>query len=94
MRTFIRWLFLMPVRFYQLAISPLLGPRCRFQPTCSHYFVQAVEEWGVFKGGWLGLKRILKCHPWGPWGYDPVPRRQGKNVKKGEEHNDTSVTKR
>lgn len=94
MRTVLRWLFLLPVRFYQLAISPLLGPRCRFQPTCSHYFVQAVEEWGVFKGAYLGFRRILKCHPWGPWGYDPVPRKQDKDVKKSELHNDTGVTKR
>jgi putative membrane protein insertion efficiency factor len=70
-----RWLFILPIRFYQYAISPLLGPRCRFQPTCSHYAVEAIEEWGVLKGGWLALKRIGKCHPWGPWGYDPVPKK-------------------
>ncbi|WP_020534658.1 membrane protein insertion efficiency factor YidD [Lewinella cohaerens] len=77
-----RWLFILPIRFYQYAISPLLGPRCRFKPTCSHYAVEAIEEWGVLKGGWLALKRIGKCHPWGPWGYDPVPK---KSDKKEEE---------
>lgn len=73
-----RWLFILPIRFYQYAISPLLGPRCRFKPTCSHYAVEAIEEWGVLKGGWLALKRIGKCHPWGPWGYDPVPKKPRK----------------
>ncbi|MCB0639924.1 MAG: membrane protein insertion efficiency factor YidD [Lewinella sp.] len=74
MRIF-RYLLILPIRFYQIAISPLLGPnKCRFQPTCSHYMVEAIEEWGPFKGLWLGIKRIGKCHPWGPWGYDPVPQ--------------------
>jgi len=82
MRYVLRKIFLLPVRFYQVAISPLLGPRCRFQPSCSHYFVQAVEEWGIVKGAYLGLKRISKCHPWGSWGYDPVPKRKDTNVKK------------
>lgn len=84
----LRKLFLLPIRFYQYAISPLLGPRCRFQPTCSHYAVEAIEEWGVLKGGWLAIKRIGKCHPWGPWGYDPVPKKSDKTpeeVLKNEE---------
>lgn len=67
-------IFILPIRFYQVAISPLLGPKCRFKPTCSYYMVQAINEWGVFKGIWLGLKRIFKCHPWGPHGHDPVPK--------------------
>ncbi|MEL7249373.1 MAG: membrane protein insertion efficiency factor YidD [Bacteroidota bacterium] len=71
----LRWLFILPIRFYQYAISPLIGPRCRFQPTCSHYAIEAIQEWGIFKGTWLALKRIVKCHPWGPWGYDPVPKK-------------------
>ena len=61
------------VRAYQWAISPWLGPRCRFDPTCSHYMITAVERFGALRGGWLGLKRILRCHPWGGTGYDPVP---------------------
>jgi len=69
-------LFILPVRFYQLAISPMLGSNCRFTPTCSHYMIQAIEEWGVFKGIYLGTRRILKCHPWGPDGHDPVPKKK------------------
>jgi putative membrane protein insertion efficiency factor len=61
------------IRGYQRFISPLLPPSCRFYPTCSSYFVQALEKHGFFRGGWLGLKRILKCHPFHPGGYDPVP---------------------
>ncbi|MGA1582185.1 MAG: membrane protein insertion efficiency factor YidD [Saprospiraceae bacterium] len=68
-------LFILPIRIYQLFISPLLGKSCRFEPTCSHYMVEAIHEWGVMKGIWLGTKRIFKCHPWGSHGYDPVPRK-------------------
>lgn len=66
-------IILLPVRFYRLAVSPLLGPRCRFQPSCSAYMVEAVETHGVMKGVCLGLKRFFRCHPWHPGGYDPVP---------------------
>ncbi|MFT4758562.1 MAG: putative membrane protein insertion efficiency factor [Paraglaciecola sp.] len=75
-------LFILPIRFYQIAISPLLGPNCRFKPTCSHYMVGAIQEWGVFKGIYLGTKRILKCHPWGPTGFDPVPKKADENQSK------------
>lgn len=68
-----RKIFILPIRFYQIFISPILGPKCRFEPTCSYYAVEAIEEWGVLKGLWLGVKRIFKCHPWGPFGPDPVP---------------------
>ncbi len=61
------------VRFYQLAISPLTPPSCRFTPTCSQYALEAIRKYGPFKGGWLAIKRILRCHPWGGSGYDPVP---------------------
>ena len=61
------------VRGYQIFISPLLGPHCRFTPTCSAYFIEAVNKYGPFKGSWLGIKRILRCHPGNPGGYDPVP---------------------
>jgi putative membrane protein insertion efficiency factor len=61
------------VRAYQKVLSPFLGNRCRFQPTCSEYMAQAILKHGVFKGGWLGIKRIGKCHPLHPGGYDPVP---------------------
>ena len=66
-------LFILLIRFYQAAISPLLGARCRYQPTCSHYAVGAIREWGALRGGWLALKRIGRCHPWGGFGPAPVP---------------------
>lgn len=78
MNTLIKKIFILPIRFYQVAISPMLGPKCRFQPTCSYYMVEAIMEWGIFRGTWMGLKRISKCHPWGPHGHDPVPKKKGK----------------
>jgi uncharacterized protein len=65
--------FLILVRFYQIVISPLMPATCRFTPTCSHYTVEALQKHGLFYGGFLSLKRILSCHPWGKSGYDPVP---------------------
>ncbi|HZR04549.1 MAG TPA: membrane protein insertion efficiency factor YidD [Candidatus Udaeobacter sp.] len=73
------WLFRSIVRVYQCTLSPLLrllcGPDsgCRFTPTCSVYFLEAVETHGIGRGSWLGLKRLARCHPWGGSGYDPVP---------------------
>ena len=64
------------VRFYQKLLSPLLGSNCRFQPTCSHYMIEALREWGPLTGLWLGIKRIFRCHPWGGHGLDPVPPRK------------------
>jgi putative membrane protein insertion efficiency factor len=61
------------VRGYQYLISPWLGGNCRYAPTCSDYAVQALRRHGALKGGWLALRRIGRCHPWGSWGYDPVP---------------------
>lgn len=61
------------IKLYQIIISPLLGSNCRYQPTCSQYSVQALKEWGIFYGLFLSLKRIVRCHPWGDSGYDPVP---------------------
>ncbi|MFM7217583.1 MAG: membrane protein insertion efficiency factor YidD [Bacteroidota bacterium] len=66
-------LFIGLIRFYQSAISPLLRSSCRFDPTCSHYGLQAIRKYGPFKGGYLTLRRLLRCHPWGGHGYDPVP---------------------
>ena len=63
----------LPVRFYRLVISPLIGSNCRYQPTCSAYALDALQEHGAFKGAWLTAKRIGRCHPWGGDGYDPVP---------------------
>jgi len=65
--------FILLIKFYQYVISPVLGPKCRFTPTCSQYGLQAFKKYGVFKGFWLTIKRISRCHPWGGHGYDPVP---------------------
>ncbi len=65
--------FIALIRFYQWGISPLLGPKCRYTPTCSQYALEALRRYGLFKGGWLALKRIGRCHPWGGSGHDPVP---------------------
>jgi putative membrane protein insertion efficiency factor len=72
-----KYLFILPIRLYQVLISPMLGAnKCRYQPTCSFYMIGAIEEWGVFKGVYLGVKRILRCHPWSnhPM-HDPVPKK-------------------
>ncbi|MEZ5015379.1 MAG: membrane protein insertion efficiency factor YidD [Chitinophagales bacterium] len=67
------WIFLIPVHLYRLLLSPLLPNSCRYTPTCSQYMVEAVKKYGPVKGGWLGLKRLSRCHPWGGHGHDPVP---------------------
>jgi putative membrane protein insertion efficiency factor len=63
----------MPIKAYQYVISPMLGPRCRFTPTCSDYAIEAINLHGVLKGSWLASQRLLKCHPLHPGGHDPVP---------------------
>lgn len=59
------------IRFYQIAISPLIGPNCRFTPTCSQYAMEVIKKDGPLKGGYRSIRRILKCHPWHPGGHDP-----------------------
>ena len=66
-------LLLALIAFYRTCISPLTPPACRYTPTCSQYAQEAIKKYGPFKGGWLALKRILRCNPWGGSGYDPVP---------------------
>ena len=73
MRSFPKRALLGAIRFYRRHISPMFPPCCRFQPTCSAYALEAVKKYGALKGGFLALKRILKCHPFHPGGYDPVP---------------------
>jgi len=72
-RSAVRRLVVAPIRAYQIAVSPLLGPRCRFYPSCSTYGVTAVLRHGVLRGLYLTVRRLLRCHPWNPGGLDPVP---------------------
>ncbi|HWX81663.1 MAG TPA: membrane protein insertion efficiency factor YidD [Steroidobacteraceae bacterium] len=69
----LRQILLWTIRGYQLAISPMLGPRCRFYPSCSCYAHTAIERFGAWRGFWLGVRRLLRCHPFTDGGYDPVP---------------------
>lgn len=78
-----KWLALKLIRFYQRFISPALPPSCRFYPSCSAYTYEAIDRYGIFRGGWLGIKRISRCQPFFPGGYDPVPDLEEK--KKIEE---------
>ena len=73
MKYFFSLIFIIPIKLYQILISPLLGRNCRFTPTCSQYTIEAIQKYGPLKGGWLGFRRILRCHPWGGCGHDPVP---------------------
>ncbi len=70
--------FIILIRGYQIFLSPILGSsKCRYDPTCSHYMLQAIREWGIFKGIFLGIKRILRCHPWSNHDhFDPIPKRK------------------
>ena len=63
--------FVLIIKLYQVVISPLIGPKCRYTPSCSTYGVEAFKKHGIFKGGWLTIKRIIKCNPWGGHGHDP-----------------------
>lgn len=77
-----KWLLIGLVRGYQLLISPMLGPTCRYYPSCSAYAVQALQVHGAFKGTWLAGRRLLRCHPWSPGGVDHVPpRRDHSNLR-------------
>jgi len=71
LRRALSWLLILGVRFYQRAIRPFLPPSCRFYPSCSEYFIEAVQKYGPIKGAWKGTCRICRCHPWNEGGYDP-----------------------
>ena len=73
MMKFLGLILIFPIKTYQILISPLLGLSCRFSPTCSQYAVEAIQKHGPLKGSWLAFKRIIRCHPWGGCGHDPVP---------------------
>jgi putative membrane protein insertion efficiency factor len=72
------------IRGYQLAISPLFGPKCRFHPSCSSYAAEAIDRFGAMRGMWLAIKRIGRCHPWNPGGFDPVPNHAARSC--GHDH--------
>ena len=69
----LNFILILPIKLYQILISPFLGPSCRFNPTCSQYSIEAIQKYGPIKGSLLSIKRISKCHPWGKSGHDPVP---------------------
>lgn len=73
LRRSLRLLAILPIRVYQWTLSPILAPSCRYAPSCSDYAVEALARHGLLRGGWLAARRILRCHPWGGSGYDPVP---------------------
>ena len=73
MRTFIVNILILPIKFYRRVISPMTPPSCRFTPTCSQYAIEAIQKHGPAKGLYYAIRRILRCHPWGGHGYDPVP---------------------
>ena len=73
LKSLLVWPLVLAIRAYQLAISPMLGNRCRFHPSCSDYSMEALQRHGLFKCFWLAVRRIGRCHPWHPGGYDPVP---------------------
>lgn len=77
-------IFILFIRFYQKFISPLFPAKCRYYPTCSQYTLEAIQEYGAIKGTYLGIKRILRCHPFNEGGYDPVPKRKNKNSEEKE----------
>ncbi|MEX0593847.1 MAG: membrane protein insertion efficiency factor YidD [Balneolaceae bacterium] len=79
-----RRLLIALIRAYQWGISPWLGAHCRHIPTCSNYSIEAIREWGIFRGGWMAIRRIGSCHPWGSDGYDPVPRKERSSEPESE----------
>jgi putative membrane protein insertion efficiency factor len=81
-----------PVQLYRWLVSPVLGPSCRYLPTCSEYAVEALARHGVLDGSWLALRRIIRCHPWGGSGFDPVPERRARPLDDREGRRRTPTT--
>ena len=84
-------LLILLIRFYQKFISPMFPAKCRFYPTCSQYTLEAIKEHGTIKGTYLGIRRILKCHPFHEGGYDPVPKKENKNSEGKKEEWDIFI---
>jgi len=79
-----RAVLIAPIRLWQLTLSQILPPSCRFSPSCSAYAITAIERHGPLRGVWLGTRRIIRCHPWGGSGYDPVPERRARKSSVGD----------
>jgi uncharacterized protein len=77
-----RELLVLPIKLYQRTISPMIGPRCRFYPSCSQYAVDAILNHGVLRGSWLAFARLIRCHPWHPGGVDLVPQRTSHTIER------------
>ena len=88
-----QWILLAAVRAYQVLLGPIFGGQCRFYPSCSHYTHEAIERWGARRGAWLGLKRLMRCHPLAKGGYDPVPEKfeDRKNDARSQTHEQARV---
>jgi len=78
LKKMLRQIYILPIKFYKLSISPLMPASCRHIPTCSQYAIDAITLHGILYGTWLAIKRLSKCHPWGTHGYDPVPQEKKK----------------
>ena len=88
-----RKILILIIRAYQYLLSPLMGPSCRFYPSCSCYAQEALERYGVIKGSWLALRRLLRCHPWHPGGVDPVPEQDIQNNTHSQSNNHKCAVK-
>ena len=82
----LKWIFILPVKIYQITISPWMPDSCRHSPTCSQYAIEAIQIHGIFIGIWLGTKKLIKCHPWGTSGYDPVPPKGSRKKTEHDNH--------
>jgi uncharacterized protein len=82
----IAWTLLAAIRAYQVLLSPIFGGNCRYYPSCSHYAHEAVEQWGARRGVWLGIRRLMRCHPFAAGGFDPVPERPAAGAQAPREN--------
>jgi len=85
LKKIIQFPFILLIKIYQWIISPILPASCRYTPTCSQYSIEAIKEWGILKGGWMAIKRISSCNPWGGCGHDPVPKNPLRNTENSKQ---------